>query len=195
MKRALVVIVTLCGIVGSTVWLGCRRDDSATLDTDSSELETPAGDEVAGEPEAWAVDLYFPGGEMLRPERHELPASDQLSDQAVGLINALLSGPRGEDLNAPLAADIKVRKVYVIEEERAAYLDLESPEGSPPPASGSTREMLTVYSLVNTVVLNIPEIDALVLLWNSQQLRTFAGHVDTARPLLARNDLIATPRE
>ena len=44
--------------------------------------------------------------------------------------------------------------------------------------------MLSVYSIVNTVLLNIPEISAVVLLNNGQQRPTFAGHLDTSRPLL-----------
>ena len=51
--------------------------------------------------------------------------------------------------------------------------------------------MLTVYSLVNTVLLNFEQLDRVVLLWNGRQLRTFAGHVDTMRPLAANPDLIA----
>ncbi|MEM7357123.1 MAG: hypothetical protein AAF657_40285, partial [Acidobacteriota bacterium] len=60
-----------------------------------------------------------------------------------------------------------------------------------PPASGSAREMLTIYSLVNSVLLNFEEVERLVLLWNGGQMRTFAGHMDTRRPLVANLDLIA----
>ncbi len=51
--------------------------------------------------------------------------------------------------------------------------------------------MLTVYSLVNTVLLNTEGAERLVLLWNGQQPMTFAGHLNTARPLKANRDLVA----
>ncbi len=50
-----------------------------------------------------------------------------------------------------------------------------------------------LYSLVNTVLLNTPEANRLVVLWNGRQPETFAGHIDTARPLAARPNLIAEP--
>jgi hypothetical protein len=54
--------------------------------------------------------------------------------------------------------------------------------------------MLSVYSLVDTVLLNVPEIEAMVLLWNGRQPQAFAGHVDTSLPLRADRDLIAARR-
>lgn len=71
-----------------------------------------------------------------------------------------------------------------------AYIDLRSPGGAPPPPCGSRQEIQAVFSLVNSVVLNVPEARSVALLWNGAQRPTFAGHVDTSRPLLPATELV-----
>ena len=55
-----------------------------------------------------------------------------------------------------------------------------------------TGELLTLYSLVNSVVENVPGARSLVVLWNGRQPRSFAGHVDTSRPLLPSPELASS---
>ena len=56
------------------------------------------------------------------------------------------------------------------------------------PAMGLTQELLAVYSLVNSLTANNLGVDRVVLMWNGEQRPTFAGHVDTTRPLMADLD-------
>ena len=70
-----------------------------------------------------------------------------------------------------------------------AYVDLRSPDHPDPPGGGSSEEIQRVYSLVNTIVLNVPQASAVVLLWNGVQRETFAGHLDLTRPLAADREL------
>ena len=53
------------------------------------------------------------------------------------------------------------------------------------PAMGLREELLAVYSLVNSLTANNIGVDRVVLMWNGEQRPTFAGHVDTTRPLMA----------
>ncbi len=154
-------------------------------------VETVEADGDAGTAaEAGIVaDLYFPGrGGWLHAERHEVPARDPAEAQIAALVEGLIAGPRGAGLEPPLPRDVTVKSVYLLDGE--VILDLASPQRRPP-ASGSQREMLTVYSLVNTVLLNTEGAERLVLLWNGQQPMTFAGHLYTARPLTANRHLVA----
>ena len=68
--------------------------------------------------------------------------------------------------------------------------DLRSAERELPPASGSLAERATVYSLVNTLLLNVEGTRAVTLLWNGVQRESFAGHLDTTRPLSADTSLV-----
>ena len=61
------------------------------------------------------------------------------------------------------------------------------------PAMGLEEELLAVYSLVNSLTASNLGIERVVLMWNGEQRPTFAGHVDTTRPLLSDLDLNAAP--
>jgi hypothetical protein len=71
------------------------------------------------------------------------------------------------------------------------YVDLDLAAESSIPAWGSRQEMLAVYSIVNTLLAAEPEIQSVVLLRDGQQRATFAGHLDTSRPLFANPRLVA----
>lgn len=99
----------------------------------------------------------------------------------------------------PLPADVHVGQAYLMdgvgesgvgESGATVIVDLIVPEHAAP-MSGARAEILMIYSLVNTVLLNTMEAERIVLLWNGQQRSTFAGHFDTTRPLTPKTELIA----
>ncbi len=188
-RKLWLAAVVLISLTAAVILLWPKRgteDDGgeSTAETPVEEAELPA--QVATVP----ADLYFPGqGGQLAVERREVPASDLVEEQIATLVEALIAGPQTRQLRSPLPAGVAVRKVYLIED--IVFVDLESAQGSPP-STGSQREMLTVYSLVNTVLANAESAERLVLLWNGQQPVTFAGHLNTAQPLKANFDLVAS---
>ncbi len=156
----------------------------------------PAGEEAAPVPElSLAVDLYFPTrGTTLAAENRELPAPDDPERQLLLLARTLLEGPESPSLVAPLPAGVEVRSVH-LGDDGVAFVDLVSADGQEPPAGGSMEEMLRVYSLVDTLALNVASVRSVVLLWNGEQRLTFAGHVDTSRPLLPDTALVQRAAE
>ncbi len=185
---AIAILAILAGVVAVVIWPRDAPEDAAS-ETDGSVSATVEDEFGAGE--VWAANLYFPStGGLLLAETREVPASAETAERISVLVTTLLAGPQGRGMRPPLPENVTVRKVY-LGEDGLAFLDLESPEGAAPPASGSLREMLTVYSLVNTVLLNFDELERIVLLWNGRQLKTFAGHLDTMRPLAANTDVVA----
>jgi len=137
------------------------------------------------------IVLYFPGEPgLLYAERREVPEAASEPARLKAIVAALLAGPQRSGLEAPLPAGVEVAGVFVAPNE-VAYVDLRSPDGAPPPAAGSTRERLIVYSLVNTVLSNAREARRVVVLWNGVQPGAFAGHLDTSRPLAAATELLA----
>jgi hypothetical protein len=54
---------------------------------------------------------------------------------------------------------------------------------------GSASEILTVYSVVNTLSLNVPEIKQVVLLVNGKKIDSIAGHIDCRQPISPRPEL------
>ena len=48
---------------------------------------------------------------------------------------------------------------------------------------GSMNELLTIYTLVDALVVNLPAVTVVQLLVDGKELDTLAGHVDLRRPL------------
>jgi hypothetical protein len=138
------------------------------------------------------VDLYFPAaGGRLAVVSRELPPADDPVEKVRAVVEAVLAGPRpGDgDLVRPLPEDVVLDGVY-LGPGGVAYLDLRTPEPREPPAVGSKEEMQILYSLVDSVALNVAEARRVVVLWNGRQRPTFAGHLDTASPLAPNTDLV-----
>lgn len=138
------------------------------------------------------ANLYFPDDSgNLSPEGAQV-AAEPAELRVRRLAEALIAGPQDPTgvLHAPLPKTTRVAGVLIF--DGIAYLDLHGENEGPPPAVGSMDEQMILYSLVDTVVLNTPGVERVVLLWNGSQRETFAGHFDTTRPLAADESLIAS---
>ena len=147
-----------------------------------------------GEKVVLSADLYFPAdGEALGVERRRIETSSVPKDQVRAIVQALLDGPRQGGLVRPLPAEVTLGGVVLTADPTyggTAYVDLRWADHADPPAGGSTAEMQCVYSLVNSIALNVPQAPRVVLLWNGQQRPSFAGHLDTGAPLTPLRELI-----
>jgi spore germination protein GerM len=139
-------------------------------------------------------DLYFPAGGGLRAERRELQVSEDPKDRIRKVLLALLAGPaaapNASGLVRSLPPEVKLGDVQ-LSADGTAFVDLRWPDHEDPPESGSTAELQRVYSLVDSVALNVPQVNRVVLLWNGTQRITFSGHLDTSRPLVPDRSLLA----
>jgi hypothetical protein len=143
--------------------------------------------------ERHAFELYFPAGAGgLRAERRELLVSEGPKDRMRKVIEALLVGPAGAGgatLVRPFPPEVKLGSVQLAA-DGTAFVDLRWPDHEDPPESGSTEEIQRVYSVVDSLALNVPQVSRVVLLWNGTQRITFGGHLDTSRPLLPDRSLL-----
>ncbi|HEX4964193.1 MAG TPA: GerMN domain-containing protein [Thermoanaerobaculia bacterium] len=128
--------------------------------------------------------LFFPAdGGTLKPEPRELQVSDSPRDRMRKILDALLVGPKAAGLARPLPEGVMVGGV-LLGKDGTAYVDLRWPGHEEPPPGGSTEEIQRVYSVVDSLTLNVPEAQRVVLLWNGVQRDTFSGHLDLSRPLV-----------
>ena len=153
-------------------------------------LERREGTAAAGGPDAIppgeridiTVDLYFATAGGLAPERRQIAATEDPKVQVRAIVQALLAGPRDGNLGRLFPEGVELGTV-LLSGDGTAYVDLRQEDRPEPPSAGSTEEMQMVYGLVNSVALNVPRVPRVVLLWNGAQRTTFAGHLDTSRPL------------
>jgi hypothetical protein len=166
-------MLAAAGVMASVT--GCRRGEQAAPGTAAS---------PAGPTEKATVSLLFPGADgFLHAESREVTLPLTADGRVAAVVAALLAGPRGKGLVAPLPTGVTVADAFV-DPQGIAYVDLAAKDQPAPPSSGSGVELLRVYSVVDTVLANEPRARSVVLLWNGVQRSTFAGHVDTTAPLL-----------
>ncbi len=159
--------------------LGSTEDEPVT----GIDAGTPAR---AGEKEAErqiSVRLYFEAPEQsgLLPEERSVPFSDDLSRQLRMVVEELARGST-TGLLPTLPGGTKVLEVFVTA-RGIAYVDL-SKEVVELAEGGSKGELLTVYSIVNSLTTNFPAVKRVQILVEDKPVDTLAGHVDLSRPLL-----------
>ncbi|HSD65370.1 MAG TPA: GerMN domain-containing protein [Vicinamibacteria bacterium] len=161
---------------------------------DSTDEATPAPPELArqGAGRRINVRLYFeaPDREGLLPEEREVAFSPDLAQQVRTVLEELAKGST-TGLLPTLPAGTRVLEVFV-QARGVAYVDLSSEASSGLPG-GSKAELLTVYSVVNTIVTNFPTVSRVRILVNDQPVASLGGHVDVSRPLPPDMTLVALP--
>ncbi len=56
---------------------------------------------------------------------------------------------------------------------------------------GALQELMTVYTIVNAVLTNLPDLTEVQILIGGQEADTLAGHVDLRRPLRKNQALVS----
>jgi len=168
-------------------------DEEASGDTAQTEAEL--SDAEVAEPsvaplERNAVEVYFPSAleSGLVGEFREIFATSTPGDRVKQIINDLISGPSSPEALRALPPDVRLRQAFVLD-NGVTYLDFNAAlaDGL---GGGSMEELLVVYAIIDSVVLNVPEIHRVGILVNGGPLETLNGHVDLRRPLPADYSLI-----
>jgi len=137
--------------------------------------------------EVKSVRIYFSNeeGKALKAEERDI-AKGTLSIEIREAIHALISGPEGS-LTVTVPDGTRLLSVEV--KDNVAFLNF-SKEISDKHPGGSSAELQTIYSVVDTVTLNFPEIKKVQLLIEGKKVKTLAGHIDISFPLGPNKDLI-----
>ena len=175
----LLAFVLFAVVVGALVF---RKYQTATRKVEPPPQAVPAA--PAG---TVVVTLFFAsadGDKLVREGREvEIEESDEESIESV--VDELISGPLGS--HAPtLPPNAKVLRVHL--KGSLAEIDFgpELLEGIP---EGSSAEMVAVYSIVDTVATNFPQIKGVQFLINGAVPQTLKGHLDLRSPLAPDFDL------
>lgn len=144
---------------------------------------------TTAEPQKSLVYLYFADRDynFLMSEQRMLLHTDEPTVFAEAIIDALIKGPR-EELLRSIPADTDLRAIYITN-DGTCYVDLSEAVREKHPG-GCNSELLTIYSIVNSLILNLPEIEKVKILINGNEAKTLAGHCDLELPLQANMLLI-----
>jgi germination protein M len=118
-------------------------------------------------------------GLTLTGATREVPFADGVALQARAIIEAQLA-PAPPLLSA-IPADTRLRDVFVTE-RGDAFVDL-SKEVNARHSGGALDELLTIYTIVDALTVNLPAITRVQILVDGKEVETLAGHVDLRHPL------------
>jgi spore germination protein GerM len=163
-------------------------------------LRSPEPDEVRRVPHPRAlpkeakgrIHLYFgdPEHDLLAAEVRTLAFPDSLVERARVIIDALIEGPKGP-LTQTVPPETKILAVYLA--EGVIYVDFDQAITDNHPG-GTLSELLAIYSLVNTLCLNMPDIEAVKILIAGREAKTLAGHIDIRFPIRPNMLMVASQR-
>ncbi len=133
--------------------------------------------------------LYFASEDKacLGSEARRIEPAEPAHTYCRKIVEALIAGPSGA-LVQTVPEGTKLRALYITE-DAVAYVDLSAAVSENHPG-GIRTEMMTVYSIVNSLVLNVSAVDRVKLLVEGRQSDTLAGHIDIRFPLQAEMLLV-----
>lgn len=135
------------------------------------------------------VHLYFSDKDnsFLKAETRDLFHSDNPAEFGKNIVEALIEGPR-TGLMRTIPVDTTLKAFYITR-DGTAYVDMSDTIRDAHPG-GVKSELFTIYSMVNSLTLNIPEIDAVKILISGKEAMTLDGHIDVRFPFKANMLLI-----
>jgi germination protein M len=183
--RVALIALAAVAAVALLIWLlqgGKPTIEQAEL-LEVEELPTPTP-----APEQRVILLFTGRDGMLHPELRSVPLPDEVHERIRVVMDELLAGPRATRLAPPVPYPASLDAVFV-DEYGNAYVNLTPP---PEPLAGSSTELMLAYGVVNSILLNCPEISAVQILFGGHEVDTLTGHLDLSKPLVLNRRFIAS---
>jgi spore germination protein GerM len=141
----------------------------------------PAGAAPALAVRKITATLYYVGedGMALVPAQREIPFGATVVEQARAIVEAQIAA--APPLVSAIPAGTRLRDVFVTE-RGDAFVDLSGEVAAKHPG-GSLAEILTVYTLIDALTVNLPAVTRVQILVDGKEVDTLAGHVDLRHPL------------
>ncbi len=175
MRKVLIfslVIIVLGFLVSLLIYFSSkssRKKEEVKKEVSSIEEGVQQGDNTE------KVKLFFPTYEgYLLPAEKEIPVSETDLERAEKILEALKNPPAGGQSPFPIGAS--VRKVYIVGKKAVVDLSL------PSERTGTTQELLVIYSFVNSLVYNIDSIEEVKIVIGGIERKTLYGHVSLKYP-------------
>jgi hypothetical protein len=143
------------------------------------------------------VKLFFPsagGDALLTTADDTVFKSIEIGNRALQILQKLQEGPGANGMFPSIPKDARVQDVF-ISEQGTAFVNYSNTMATNHPG-GVQNEIATIYSIVNSLTYNLPEIKEVKILIGGVERETLAGHCLLLLPLhmdLSITD--APPRE
>jgi spore germination protein GerM len=152
----------------------------------------PGTEKKAVQKEKKNVLLYFSDedGDYLVGEKRDILRKGRVEDEAKEVVEELTKGPKGK-LVPTLPSQTRLLALR-LGEGGIARVDFNSAISKNHPG-GSSAEIMTVYSVVNSLTGNFPEIKKVQILIEGNEIDTIKGHLSLKRPIPPNPALVKKP--
>jgi spore germination protein GerM len=185
-RRAAAIVALTCTaaglasalFIGLPLWYGRPATDT-----------TPPAATVEAPERKIQVQLFYVSedGRQLTSVEREVSFKEDAAEQAKAIINAQLA-PASPPLVSALPPGTTLRALF-LNPDGEAYVDL-SRELSNGHGGGSTHELLTIYTVVHALTVNLPTIHAVQLLVEGREVDVLAGHINLRHPVVQNLDWV-----
>jgi spore germination protein GerM len=147
---------------------------------------------AAKKKEKQEVTLFFSDANerFLVPEKRYIPREKEPEEQAQEMVKALIAGSK-TGLVGTFPEKTELKSVKVEGGDMLVVNFRESLTANHP--GGSAAEMSTIYSLTNTLIVNIPGIKRVKILIEGRERESLKGHIGLRHPFTMNRELIAPP--
>jgi spore germination protein GerM len=189
-KKRVVILGSLFILLVALVVLFLSRSGEEKIkearEIPPSEMESAPGE--AGETKT--IVLFFPAEDdsLLHREEREIWALPSVVEEAKQVVEELLRGSQNGYLS-PFPPETRLREIF-LSEKGTAYVDF-SREIQENHLHGSSAEMATIFSIVNSLTYNFKPIRKVFILVEGGEKETLGGHISLAQPFLPKHDLVA----
>ncbi|MBW1893259.1 MAG: GerMN domain-containing protein [Deltaproteobacteria bacterium] len=191
-KRLQIFVLMITGalIAWVTVFLFLRTGDRMPMPEQSSQNPTDRhlypGTPGAQNDVQNRIDIYLyfsnKDNSFLSAEKRNILHPDDSADFGRKIIHELIEGSLNKLVRT--IPEKTVLNAFYVSDDGTAYADF-SQEIKEHHPGGSQSEYLTVYSVVNSIVYNVPDIKAVKILINGNEAMTLAGHIELRSPIRA----------
>jgi spore germination protein GerM len=148
----------------------------------TTSTEDPVAATAASDARKIRARLFYVAedGTHLSPVEQEVIYGEGTVEQAKRIIEAQVA-PAKAPLVSAIPEGTKLKTIFLTQKGEA-FVDLNAEFRNNHPG-GTTNEILTTYTLVNALTMNLPGIIGVQILIDGKEVETLAGHIDLRRPL------------
>jgi len=177
-KQIALLLCAMMLVAMAAAWVALRFAPPEPRPGRSSAPAAP-GESIVSE-----VYLYFgdPQNEYLSAEIRSLSHSPGPLSLSRAIVEAIIAGP-ASNRTRTIPEQTVLDGIY-IDDDATAFVDL-SPAMVEAHPGGAHSELMTVFSIVNSLILNVPQIKRVKLMIGGTDASSLAGHIDLRHPLTA----------
>jgi len=173
------VLLLAAIVVGTILWLRAPRFTSQAT-PQAAAAPAPVAPAPPGRKIKARLFYVAEDGTKLAGIERDIAYGEGATEQAREIVAAQIA-PVVEPLVSAVPRGTALRAVFLTRGGEA-YVDLSREVVAAHPG-GTLNELLTVYTIVNALTVNLPAVTSVQLLVDGKEIDTLAGHVDLRQPL------------